>query len=74
MMNLPYFFFSGDCNDPNAQTTIKQNYLAHMTSGLVPHFFCKDRPDQCNKDTLKVYCGHVTAAERRRKRAAVMQV
>ena len=45
-----------------------------MTSGLVPHFFCKDRPDQCNKDTLKVYCGHVTAAERRRKRAAVMQV
>ena len=74
MQNLPFFYFSGDCNDPNVQSQIKGNFITLMTSNLVLPLFCKDIPDQCNKNTVEVYCGNVTAAERRRKRAATMSV
>ena len=74
MSNFPFFYYDGDCNDPNTQTTIKQNFIDMMTSGLVLPTFCSDIPDDCNTDTVEVYCGNVTAAERRRRRSTTMQV
>jgi len=74
MRNLPFFFFSGDCNDPNTKTKIKKNFIGLMTMPYIPPSFCKNISDHCNENTVEVYCGNVTAAERRRKRAATMSV
>ena len=74
MRNFPSFYFTGDCNNLTTQDAIKTNFLDLMKSGSVPPLFCKEVPDQCNKDTVKVYCGNVTAVERRRKRAATRTV
>ncbi|KAL9972183.1 hypothetical protein ACROYT_G018440 [Oculina patagonica] len=73
--SFPNFFYDGDCNDPNVQATIKQNFLGLMTNNsIVPPFFCAWKPDECNEDTLEVYCGEISAPERRRKRRSVREV
>ncbi|CAH3018719.1 unnamed protein product [Porites evermanni] len=72
MSSFPYFYYEGDCNDPNDQTSIKENFIRILTSGRVLPTFCSNRT-LCNEDTIKVYCGNVTAAERRRKRSTTMQ-
>ena len=74
MRNLPFFHFTGDCNDPNTQDAIKGNFLNLMTGPFVLPLFCRSVSDQCNRDTVQVYCGNVTAVERRRKRAATSTV
>ena len=60
------FYYDGDCNDPNNQATIKSDFL--FLAQMFP--FC----DGCYEDTIEVYCGNVTSAERRRKRSSTMQV
>ena len=74
MRNLPFFYFTGDCNDPNTQDAIKDNFLGLMTGPYVLPLFCKSVSEQCNKNTVQVFCGNVTAVERRRKRAATRTV
>lgn len=70
----PNFYYDGDCNDPNVQANITQNFLGLLNSAYVPGIFCTFRPDDCNEDTVEVYCGALTAAERRRKRRSVREV
>ena len=75
MGSFPYFYYDGDCNDPNTQTEIKENFINLMVYGPVLPLFCASYyPDECNTDTVQVYCGNVTAAERRRKRSTIMAV
>ena len=74
MRNFPFFYFTGDCNDPNTQDAIKDNFLGLMTGPYVLPLFCKSVSEQCNKNTVQVFCGNVTAVERRRKRAATRTV
>ena len=73
MSSFPYFYYEGDCNDPNQQTAIKGNFISILRSGRVVPIFCSN-PTLCNENTIKVYCGNVSAAERRRKRSTTMQV
>ena len=40
----------------------------------MPPQWCKDIPEKCNEDSIDVYCGNFTAAERRRRRSPTMQV
>lgn len=74
MGSSPYFYYDGDCNDPNTQIEIKSNFIDLMNSGSVLPLFCALYPDDCNTDTVEVYCGNVTAAERRRRRSTIMGV
>lgn len=74
MMNLPFFYYDGDCNDPNTQDQIKKNFLDLMKSGMVLPVFCKDKPKECNEDTIDIYCGDVDAAVRRRRRSSTKSV
>ena len=75
MASFPYFYYDGDCNDPNTQTEIKENFINLMVYGPVLPLFCAVYyPDECNTDTVQVYCGTVTAAERRRRRSTTMAV
>ena len=69
-----YFYYDGDCNDPNVQATIKQNYLGLMKNDTyVPSFFCVWQPE-CNENNVEVYCGAVSAPDRRRKRRSIREV
>lgn len=70
----PNFYYDGDCNDPNVQANITSNFLGLLTSAEVPPFFCTFKPDDCNEETVEVYCGELSAAERRRKRRSVREV
>ncbi|XP_078371653.1 sushi, von Willebrand factor type A, EGF and pentraxin domain-containing protein 1-like [Oculina patagonica] len=70
----PFFFYEGDCNDPNNQDKIKQNFINLLNGPYIPPPFCKVKPAECNKDTIQLFCGEVTAAERRRKRRSVREV
>lgn len=70
----PNFYYDGDCNDPNVQTNISENFIGLLTGEHVPPFFCTIYPDDCNVNTVEVYCGELSAAERRRKRRSVRQV
>lgn len=75
MSSYPYFYYDGDCNDPNTQTEIKENFINLMVYGPVLPLFCKAYyPGNCSTDTVQVYCGNVTAAERRRRRSTIMAV
>ena len=56
-LEFSYFFFDGDANDPGIQSTIKMNSFSVMTSPMVPPFFCKFQPNDCNEDTIEVYAG-----------------
>ena len=69
----PYFFFSGDCNDPSTKTAIKKNFIGLLNQQYMPSTWCKTN-DECIEDNIDVYCGNVTAAERRRRRSSSMQV
>ena len=68
MLGFAGFYYDGDCNDPNVQDQIKQNYLTLLNSPFVPPFFCEEKPDECNVNTIEVSCGEKTAAQRRRRR------
>ena len=71
----PLFFYDGDCNDPNVQTRLKESFLNKiLKSRLVPPFFCVFKPDECNLNTIELFCGAVSAPEGRRKRSSVRQV
>ena len=75
MINVsPNFYYDGDCNDPNVQANITHNFLGLLTGEYVPPFFCKLKTDECNENTIEVYCGDLSAAERRRKRRSVREV
>ena len=75
MSSYPYFYYDGDCNDPNTQTEIKENFINLMVSGLVLPLFCASYyPVNCSTDTVQIYCGNVTTAERRRRRSTIMAV
>lgn len=52
---VPGFFFNGDINDPNVLQTVKENFISLATKPYIPPSFCKDKPDQCSVDALKVY-------------------
>ena len=69
------FYYDGDCNDPNVQATITDNFLGLMTNvSYIPPFFCLWKPLECNADTVEVYCGAVSAPDRRRKRRSIREV
>lgn len=70
----PSFYYDGDCNDPNVQANISDNFISLLTSAQVPPFFCTFHPDDCNVNTVDIYCGELSAAERRRKRRSVREV
>ena len=55
MLNLPFFYFGGDANDPSVQLQIRNNFYNLATSRYVPAIFCKDQP-QC-KENVAVYAG-----------------
>ena len=74
MRNFPFFNFAGDCYDPNTHIEVKDNFLNLVNSGYVLPIFCKIHPQECNTNTVQVYCGEVTAEKRRRKRTAVKLV
>ena len=69
MSTHPFFYYDGNCNDPNAELEIKDNFIRL----LGPTNLC-DGGTGCNQDTVKVYCGNVTVAERRRRRSTTMEV
>ena len=54
----PYFFFTGDANDPSVQAAIKKNYIDFMTSNMVPPFFCSFKSTECNEGTVEVHAGY----------------
>ena len=56
-VEFSYFFFDGDANDPNIQSTIKMNSFSVMASRMVPPFFCLFKPEDCNENTIEVYAG-----------------
>ena len=71
---FPFFYFNGDCNDPNTQAKMKQDFLAFLrTPGAAPSTVCGNIT-YCNENTVTVYCSNVTVPEARRRRSPLMQV
>ena len=66
---FPEFYYDGNCNDPNAELEIKENFLNLMYVIRV----CVDAT-RCNQDSVVVHCGNVTVTERRRRRSTTMEV
>ena len=59
MVNLPYFFYSGDAHYPNVQEAIKDKYHSFLTkSQLFPPPFCSVHPD-CTKQRISVFPGEI---------------
>ena len=54
---VPGYFFDGDANDPNVQNTIRGNFITLATGPFIIPFFCKDKPADCNANTVEVYAG-----------------
>ena len=70
MGQLPaFFYFDGDCNDPNTQVNIKASFIT--LAGFVR--LCTDATT-CSQDTVQVFCGNVTQVARRRRRSTVREV
>ncbi|XP_074620011.1 sushi, von Willebrand factor type A, EGF and pentraxin domain-containing protein 1-like [Acropora palmata] len=67
---FPYFYYNGDCNDPNTQATIKNNFL--ILSGTLQ--VCDAQLPACKPDAVQVFCGNVTTPVRRRRRSTTMEV
>ncbi|XP_044181159.1 uncharacterized protein LOC114970030 [Acropora millepora] len=65
---LPFFYYHGDCNDPNTQVTLKQNFLT--LSGFFQ--LCTD-PAACTVDAVQMFCGNVKSPVRRRRRSNAME-
>ena len=61
-------------SDPSTKPAIKHNFIGLLSQPYFPPRWCKDIPDKCNEDSIDVYCGNVTAAERRRRRSPTMQL
>ena len=57
LLNLPGYLFSGDANDPKVQDAIKTNYITVTKGPFVPPLFCRDKPAECNPNTVEVYAG-----------------
>ena len=53
MLGLPYYFFSGDVNDPDVIDAVKDNFISLLKHSYVPPVFCYFDP-QCNKDNVEV--------------------
>ena len=69
MVFFPQFYYDGNCNDPNAELEIKENFV-----NLMYRINMCDDATLCNQDNVVVYCGNVTVAERRRRRSTTMEV
>uniref|UniRef100_A0A6P8IYU7 Sushi, von Willebrand factor type A, EGF and pentraxin domain-containing protein 1-like n=1 Tax=Actinia tenebrosa TaxID=6105 RepID=A0A6P8IYU7_ACTTE len=70
---LPQFYFKGDCNDPNIQAQLKQDFVTILYPPNAPPFFCLLKP-RCNAQNVKIYCGEVDASARRKRSADTRQV
>ena len=52
-----YSYYVGSCSDPNRENAIKQNYLTYIDMIFM---FCQSTPDDCDLNTVKLYCGNET--------------
>ena len=68
------FFFEGDCNDPNTQAKIRDDYWNFLRNPqYIPPPFCLIN-QHCQKDKIVIYCGATSAADKRRRRAGTREV
>ncbi|XP_068701090.1 uncharacterized protein [Montipora foliosa] len=64
-----FFYFDGDCNDPNTQVNMKARFITLAGYAAL----CRDRTT-CLQDTVQVFCGNVTQVARRRRRSTVREM
>ena len=65
-----FFYYSGECNEPEAQMQIKRNFLAiRKQPFLVPLSKCGQNAAKCTIENVIVYCGEAAAPVRRRRRS-----
>lgn len=67
------FYFEGDCNDPNVQDKIKQDFWSLISGLYLPPPFCQFNPN-CKQSNIKIFCGKTSAADKRRRRANTREV
>ena len=66
---LPAFsYYSGNCNEEEAQDEIKRNFIALLSSDFVPASICKTNSAECSVENVNVFCGATSSAKRRRRR------
>ena len=67
-MAVSLHYFYGDCNTPDAQAQIKQNFIKLLNNSYFNEA-CRDPAlrDKCKAENVVVTCGNVTS---RRKRAS----
>ena len=72
-MAVDLHYFYGECNTPEAQAQIKENFIK-LLNGSVFQEACQDRSlrDRCTPDNVKVTCGNVTGRERRASGMAML--
>ncbi|KAK3730501.1 hypothetical protein QZH41_015709, partial [Actinostola sp. cb2023] len=69
----PAYFYHGDCNDPNVQAKLKQDFITNLYPPNSPPFFCMMNPN-CNAQKVVVHCDVLDASSRRKRRARTRQV
>ena len=69
-MAMDLYYFNGDCTTPEAQAQIKQNFIQILNGSLYKEI-CTDPSikDKCTAENVKVTCGLVSAAAKRKKRS-----
>lgn len=66
-----FFYYSGNCNEPEAQMQIKRNFLGIINQAFIPSSsYCRQKPADCTVENVNVYCGEAAAPVRRRRRSA----
>ena len=70
-MDLHYYY--GDCNTPEAQAQIKQNFIQIMNESFFKEL-CQDPAlkNKCKAENVKVTCSVTVSVNSRRKRATGM--
>ena len=65
-------YFNGDCTTPEAQAQIKQNFI-QILNGSLHKEICIDPAikDKCTAENVKVTCGMVSAAKRKKRSSGV---
>lgn len=65
-MAVDLHYFYGECNTPEAQAQIKENFIKLLNKTIFRDA-CQDRSlrDKCTPDNVNVTCGNVTSRERR---------
>ena len=65
-MAVDLHYFYGECNTPEAQAQIKENFIK-LLNGSVFKEACQDRSlrDKCTPDNVEVTCGEVNSRKRR---------